>query len=431
MPPRQPRKFDKRKSSGKSSKKPTRRKKSTFPLDPSHTLQRELDVTSDEKLPLAKLKAFVRHPTVFRKRIASVDDSAQHGDLVRVVSDSGDKIGLGIWNPRAESTIRILKWGDFSITKRDWQQNVARAIRLRHDDLKLTQSTNAYRVIHAEGDGFPGIVADVYGDVLSVEAFSLGMFQRSQAFASLLSRQLKIPHWIVRPGPMTYEQEGFIADGFQSGKVPESVVVTEHGTKFEVHPFEGHKTGYFCDQRDNRQKIREFCKGKSVLDLCCYTGGFAINCALAGAASVTAVDLDEDAIRQARRNAKLNHAAVKFIHADTFSYLRDSIRNKQFFDVVILDPPKLIRSRNEFDDGKQKYYDMNQLASEVVSPDGFLVSCSCSGLLSMTDFTYNVRAATGNRLPQIIMRTQAGADHPVAGNCLESEYLKCLWMKMR
>ncbi|SFI34514.1 class I SAM-dependent rRNA methyltransferase [Planctomicrobium piriforme] len=400
-----------------------------FPLDPSLLVQRGLESPAADDLPVVQLKSETRHPTVYRKRIAEVDPRAKHGDLVRVMALSGEQIGYGLWNPRAEATVRILSWNEPPTTEAWWRDRIDMAVRLRKL-MHLEDTTTAYRVLHAEGDGLPGLVVDRYENVLSLEAFTLGMYQRSEAIAKALAASLHLRDWIVRPGPGTLDQEGFLADGFASPGAAQRVLVREHGVTFEINPAEGHKTGFFCDQRENRQRLREFCRGKSVLDLCCYSGGFAINAALAGASEVTAVDLDEEAIKLARRNAQLNKANIKFVHADAFSYMRDMQRNGKTFDVVILDPPKLMRSREEAADGQSKYFDLNKLAAPLVESGGLLLTCSCSGLFSMDEFTRTVRAACGERRPQLLLRSGAGPDHPVSLGCLESEYLKCLWLRM-
>jgi len=407
-----------------------RDKEPKFPLDPSLLVQRGLTLAPDAEIPIVKIRSETRHPTVYRKRITHVDASARHGDLVQVETVDGEAVGYGIWNPRAEATVRILSWNEPPTSMDWWKDRLDFATRSRRQ-LNLDAGTNAYRVINAEGDFLPGLVIDRYDQVLSLEAFTLGMFQRAEAIAQSLAASLHLKHWIVRPGPQALEQEGFLIDGFSSPRAPEKVQIQEQGVQYELNPSAGHKTGFFCDQRENRVRLRDFCKGKSVLDLCSYSGGFSLNAALAGASSVTAVDLDEEAIQLARRNAQLNKLSnIKFVHADSFSYMRDMQRNGKTFDVVVLDPPKLIRSRDEAVDGQEKYFDLNRLAAPLVDRGGLLLTCSCSGLFSMDEFTRTVRAACGERKPQILMRTGAGMDHPVAFNCLESEYLKCLWLRM-
>ena len=417
-------------------RQPSRRRSSSghrararFPLDPSHLVQRELGESLDI-VPTLQLKSTTRHPTIFRKRIAEPPKQAQHGDMVKVVANDGDTVGFGIWNPRAEATVRMLTWGERRPTSNWWRARLTEAVRWRSELLRLDESTDAARLINAEGDGLPGIVVDRYGSVLVLQAFTLGMYQRSAAIARELAELAGTEHWVIRTGPNTLDQEGFLADGFDSGGMPEQVKISEHKIRYELHPFAGHKTGFFCDQRDNRLLLRKFCRGKSVLDLCCYSGGFALNAAQAGAASVTGVDLDEDAVQYARRNSNINQVSIKFVHADAFAYARDMQRQNRRFDVVVLDPPKLIRRREEMHDGRNRYFDLNRLAAGLVAPAGILLTCSCSGLLSMEDFTLTVRAATGEHSPQLLLRTGAAADHPVALNCLETEYLKCLWLRM-
>ena len=216
---------------------------------------------------------------------------------------------------------------------------------------------------------------------------------------------------------------------------PLSVKIKEHGVRYEVDFAEGHKTGFFCDQRENRRLFARFTEGARVLDLCCYTAGFSL-CAkvLGGAADVTAVDLDEAAIAQARRNTNLNQAKVKFVHADAFAYARQMQQNGEKWDVVILDPPKFIFTREEGGnwEGRQKYEDLNLLAISLVKPGGIFATCSCSGLLSLEDFEQHVIKAAHrqNRRLQFFDRTGPGGDHPVYSNCLESRYLKVLWSRV-
>jgi 23S rRNA (cytosine1962-C5)-methyltransferase len=218
--------------------------------------------------------------------------------------------------------------------------------------------------------------------------------------------------------------------GVESDNV-RSVKIREHGIRYEVDFSAGHKTGFFCDQRDNRKKFGALAADRTVLDLCCYTGGFGISAALAGAEDVTGVDLDETAVAMAKRNANLNNAKVKLTHADAFTWARTMIENGRTWDLVIADPPKFIHGRED-EIGTAKYADLNKLALQLVAPEGLYVTCSCSGMLGAGEFERIVTAAAHRRdkRMQIFDRTGAGADHPTLSNYPESRYLKVLWSRV-
>jgi 23S rRNA (cytosine1962-C5)-methyltransferase len=307
----------------------------------------------------------------------------------------------------------------------------------------LNAKSDAYRLIHAESDGFPGLAIDRYGDVLSAEVFSAGMYQRSVQILERLALLCGTKHYLVQTSPMFLSHEGFDASSIRSADLPKSVTTQEWGTKFRIHFETGHKTGFFCDQRDNRLKLASLCHGKSVLDLCCYTGGFSIQAAkLGGAAEVTGIDLDEEPLANAKKNADLNQVRVKFAQADAFAYMRDMLRLGRQYDIVVLDPPKLIRNRAEMEDGSKKHFDLNRLAMQLVRPGGLLLTCSCAGLLPSEDFFQMIRSAakaTGYdlegkprppRTAQIISRGGAAEDHPVVTHCPETEYLKSIWLRL-
>jgi 23S rRNA (cytosine1962-C5)-methyltransferase len=414
---------------------------------PSSLLQqRSLDLPPGTELPRVSLRSVRFHPHLFRKLVDTVDPSARPGDLVSVYTPQGELLGHGLYNPRAEIAIRMLAFGDAAPGPAFWDAHLSRAVELRRDVLRLDSVTDACRVVHAEADGLSGLVVDRYGEVLAAEVFSLAMFQRSQAVLARLGELLGTKHTIVQVPVQSHGQEGFLAEPARSPGLPEEVVINEFETEFRVRFEEGHKTGFFCDQRDNRRRLADFCAGRTVLDLCCYTGGFALQSKrLGNAADVTAVDLDEKAIALARDNARLNQQKVNFVHADVFGYMRDMIANGRTFDVVVLDPPKLIRNRRELEEGTRTHLDLNRLAVQLVADGGIFLSCCCSGLLAETEFLRLLHTAarqagrpTGRegealqprRSLQILARTGAAPDHPVAADCPESEYLKAVWMRV-
>jgi 23S rRNA (cytosine1962-C5)-methyltransferase len=209
------------------------------------------------------------------------------------------------------------------------------------------------------------------------------------------------------------------------------VTVREHGVRFRVHFEGGHKTGFFCDQRDNRLRLASFCRDRSVLDVCCYTGGFGLYALVKGGArEVTGVDLDEKAVALARENANLNQVRPSLVHADAFGYMRQMAANSRQYGAVVLDPPKLIPGRLDISAGKRKYFDLNVLAMALVEPGGLLLSCSCSGLLPAEEFLVLLRAAArqAGRSAQVLAVTGAAPDHPVRLDALEGAYLKAVWL---
>jgi len=408
--------------------------------------QRTLDVPPG-KIPHVVARSVGAHPWLFRKRLERIDHRANPGDLVKVVEGDGFPLGYGMLNPRSEITVRMVSRGDEPPDVDYWRQRLQAAATFRQEFLKLDEETDAYRVVNAEGDGLSGLMIDRFGDVLSAEAFGLGMWQRGVAILELLAPLVGTKHWVLRPGPATSIQEGFTADAITSPELPPRVTIQEFGTRFRVDMMQGHKTGFFCDQRENRRMLAKYCKGKTVLDLCCYTGGFAVQAmALGKAAEVTAIDIDEEPLKLAKENANLNQVRIKFAQSDAFAYMRDLLAAKRTFDVVILDPPKLIRNRREIEDGNRKHFDLNRLAMQLVAPGGMLLSCTCAGLLGRDDFLHLLHSAArqagaeipGTGIPprkaaremQIFQQTGAATDHPVHTHFHEGEYLQAVWMRL-
>ena len=396
------------------------------------TAQRPLDAAPDTVRPI-EVRAPTFHPFLFRRRLGEFPMHAAPGDWVRLEASNREHLGWGFFNPHAEIAVRTLT-NQTELPQTDWwARKLSHAVSLRRELLELDEVTDAYRVVHAEGDGLSGLVVDKFGDVLVVEAFSLGMYQRAEALLDILNPLCGTQHAVLRAAPMSEEHEGFSAEPIGSEQVPPKAVIEEFGTKFKIDFAGGHKTGFYCDQRDNRRQLAQFTAGKSVLDVCSYTGGFAIQAKVLGdAADVTGIELDEAACLLARENARLNQAKVQFVQGDGFPYLRDMQRNGRHYGVVVLDPPKLIRHRDETEEAKQKYFDFNRLAIKLVEPGGIFLTCSCSGMLSAPEFTQLVIAAANaeQRSVQILARAGAAADHPVSGNCPESEYLKTLWLRV-
>jgi len=364
----------------------------------------------------------------WRKHIARVEGRPAGGELVRVVDAWDVFIGWGWWHPRSQIAVRLVTRAEVPPDLDAWRARAVAAARLRLDDPEIPD--DVCRLFHAEGDDFPALVVDRYGPVLAAEAYTAEAARLFEELVPALHETLGTEHF-----RLTFDADAARAEDEQafekrSAGCPPRLQFEENGVTFEVFLDEGHKTGFFCDQRENRARLRSLVEGKSVLDVCSYTGGFALNAAAAGAAEVRGIDLDEKAVEQAKRNANLNRMRdVKFTHADAFSYLRQLQRNGQTFDVVVLDPPKFIPSRRAFDEGKAKYNDLNKLAIPLVAEGGSFITCSCSGLFSPIDFQETIRRAARLRPLRILRETGAGPDHPVRIDFPEGRYLKAFWMR--
>lgn len=407
---------------------------------------RTLDLTEGQQIPRVQVKSPTSHPFLYRKRMGDIAPGTRDGDLVQVTHGSGNVLGYGFYNSKAEIAVRMLSLGPDPITAQFWDGLLTRAVNLRTDFLRLNEQTDTYRLIHAEGDGLSGLVVDRYGDTLSAEVYSLAMLQRVDAILEKLAGLCGTKHWRVRTAPQVHGQEGFVGgEPRLSPEAPERVTVQEFGTRFRVEFAGGHKTGFFCDQRDNRRQLAAFCKDRTVLDICCYTGGFAVQAKKLGQArEVTAIDLDEVPLELAKDNANLNQTRIHFVHADAYAYMRDMVRNGRKYEVVILDPPKLIRNRLELEAGTRAHFDLNRLAMQLVEPGGLLLTCSCSGLLDEPTFLRLLHSAAQKAVPQgseidlsrpgrtlqILAKTGASADHPVTTTCPETEYLRAVWLRV-
>lgn len=381
-----------------------------------------------------ELRSVAYRPFIYQKMVKQVSSDAEPGVCVSVYDRRGALFGHGLFNPRSEIALRMLNFDATPIDGAFWQTAIDRAVQLRTRILRLKECTDACRLIHAEGDDLSGLIVDHYGDVLSLEIFSLGMWRLLPELLPILHAAAGTRHHTVRVDERVQQQEGFSAETIRSKGLPASVKVVEHGVRFQIEFERGHKTGFFCDQRENRLQLARMVGDASVLDLCCYTGGFGLYAKVLGKArEVTCVDLDEHAIALAKRNANLNQVRLDAVQADAFTYMRQMQSNERTYDVVVLDPAKLIPSRLEMEEGLRKYLDLNRLAASMVKPDGLLLTCSCSGALARSDFVELVLRATrqAGRESQILNLTGAGPDHPVSPRCPESAYLKAVWLRLR
>ena len=388
--------------------------------------------------PWVQLKYFTYNPAVFPRMLGAVSPDAVSGGLINVYDKNGELFGGGFWNPQSRTPLRMLYHGPEVLTEKDLTDSLRRAVSWRREDCSLDERTDAYRVIHGDSDGLGGLIVDRYADVLSLEVTCLGVWLRLKEWLPLLHELCGTTRHVITVDEGIARMEGIDTTQAPPSEPVRKVRIRENGVNFEVDFAQGHKTGFFCDQRENREKLSKLVKGKSLLDLCCYSGGFSIYSKLkGGAAEVTAVDLDEKAIDMAKRNANINAAngplRIDFVHADAFVYARQMVRNGKLFDVVLLDPPKFVLGRDEEkEEGIKKYNDLNMLGLQCVRKGGLFITCSCSGLLTPPEFEKVVIKAAqrlGRRL-QIVEMSGPGWDHPFLSTYPEGRYLKVLWARV-
>ncbi|MGN6224273.1 class I SAM-dependent rRNA methyltransferase [Pseudoxanthomonas sp.] len=383
-------------------------------------------------LPVVRLKNAWRssHPWIFQKLVEKPAQKPKPGSIVDVVGVDGEWIGRGFYNGHSRIAVRILETHPEIPVDAGWfSRKIAEAVSLRRDVLKLDATTDAWRVVHAEGDGLSGLVVDRYGDLLVVEFFSAGMFRHRDWIYEALREQFPGARFYSFAEEHIQKQESFDFRG--SDPVPPAII-SEYGVKFRADPAGAHKTGFFADQRENREWLSHQCGGKRVLDLCCNTGGFAVYAAARGASEVVGVDIDQDVIEIAKGNARLNDVRPRFVQADIFPYLRDAANRGDQYDVVILDPAKMTRDREQVIAALKKYLDMNKLALGVVKPGGLFATFSCTGLVSEEQFLDMLRRAAyfSGRTLQILKVAGAGADHPFMAHVQESRYLKAVFCRV-
>lgn len=370
---------------------------------------------------------------MFQGAVARIDGQPTAGDLLSVHAHDGAFIAWGLYNPKSNICIRLYSWDEAApLDPQFWARRIDDAIDLRLKLFHSFESNQACRLIYSEADGLSGLTVDRYGEWLLLQLTSFALALRKEIFVDKLRQRLNPRGIWMRTEKGIRAAEGLeVSDGLLCGEAPpRPLQIEENGVKYGIDVAEGQKTGFFLDQRDNRRRIADFVEGGRVLDVCCYTGGFALNCLVNGRASeAVAVDASEFALAQARANAELNGVSerLKTVKGDAFEVLEEFESRGETFDAVVLDPPKLARNRPGIDAALRGYYSLNRFALGLVRPGGFFVTCSCSGLVSRDMFAEMLAQAAlhANRRLQILEVRSAAADHPCSIHCLETDYLKC------
>jgi 23S rRNA (cytosine1962-C5)-methyltransferase len=373
---------------------------------------------------------------VYAGAIAAVEGDPADGGVVDLVAHGGQFVARGLYNRRSKIRVRLFTWDpETQLDHHFFREQLAAAIRLRND-LGLMDTRGACRLVNSEGDGVSGLAVDRYGGWLVLQFTSLGLAQRREMFADLLTELLHPEGIYLRTERGVGQLEGLeLHDGQLRGQAPSvPIEIDEDGLTFLVNLAEGQKTGYYLDQRDNRRAAARLAKGRRMLDAFCYTGGFGLHAARAGATEVIGVDQSEPALALAQRNAERNGlTSLSFVRADVFAHLDYLVSQGERFGLIVLDPPKFARERRAVEEAMRGYRRLQTLSLRLLEPDGYLVTCCCSGLITadmLEDLLAQV-AADVRRDVQILERRGPAADHPVSVSCLESHYLKCLITRVR
>ncbi len=376
---------------------------------------------------------FAHHPWVFAGSIAKVEGQPIAGGEVRVESSEGQFIGRGVFNPTSAIRVRLYRWDDVSIDTEFWRGQIQQAVSLRTQVLNLPTDRPAYRLIYSESDGLSGLTVDRYDRWLVAQVTSLAVHDRLSLIVPILRELEGIEGIVVRTERSIAAKEGLTPlDEVAWGTVPTNpVVVVENEIEYEVSLSAGQKTGFYCDQRDNRRAAAIYSPEASVLDLFCFTGSFGLNALKHGRSnSVYGIDSSASAINAARRNAErngFNVSQVEYEVADVFQALERLRSDNRRFGKVICDPPKFAQRSAAIPEALKGYLRLNRAAVEVLEPGGVLLTCSCSGLIDrpmMAEMLSQVAELSGRSIQILEIRSQA-ADHPISVSCPETGYLKC------
>lgn len=370
-----------------------------------------------------------RHPWVFTGAIAQARGS-EHAATCEVVSATGERLGFGVYSPHSQIAGRV--WSREAQFSNELLRGRIRAAIERRQFLR-SNDTDIVRLIHSEGDDCSGLVVDLYNDVAVVEITSWGLDRFRETIAATLREMLSPRVIFFKNDVYARKLEHLSLEDESEGDGEPRTTARESGLTFVVDPHGGQKTGFFIDQRENRRLARSLARGRRVLNLFAYSGGFGVYAASGGAASVEEVDISADAIALARENHSLNRSEnVTFTVADVFDYSRELVRSGQRFDLVVCDPPAFARSRGDVDRAARGYKDVNLQSIKLAAPGGLLLTFSCSGHMSLDLFQKVVYSAAldAGRSVSFVARLGAGADHPVSLYCPEGEYLKGFVLRM-
>lgn len=373
-----------------------------------------------------------RHPWIFSGAIHHADQGIPSGGTVDLLSFNKQFLARAAYSPNSQIRARVWTFEDEPIDKEFFRKRIRAAIASRSTPHAIS-NTNAYRLIYAESDGIPGLIVDRYADFLVLQSLTTGVEMWKDMLADILLEETGLTTIYERSDADVRELEGLEPKvGVLRGDPPHlPVTIYEYTLKFNVNFAEGHKTGFYLDQRANRLRVRELAKDKDVLDCFCYTGGFSVNALAGGAKSVLSVDSSGDALALCKENVALNHVDTSrhaTLEGDVFHLLRKFRDEGRSFDLIILDPPKFAPTAAHAEKATRAYKDINLLAFKLLRPGGLLVTFSCSGGVDSALFQKIMAGAAldAGVDAQIVEHLSQGPDHPVALQFPEGAYLKGL-----
>ncbi|MFZ7124968.1 MAG: class I SAM-dependent rRNA methyltransferase [Desulfobacterales bacterium] len=381
-----------------------------------------------------KEAALVRkHPWIFAGAVARVDGNPEPGQTVDVMGSKGTPFGKGAYSPNSQIRVRMWTFDNREpVDSSFFRSRLERALEARRR-LDIPSATTAWRLVNAESDGLPGLIVDCYEDYLVCQFLTLGSDRWREEITTQLDRLLSPAGIYERSDAPVRQKEGLaLTSAVVAGaKPPALITVTEGTMRFLVDVRQGHKTGFYIDQRENRAVVSDRVAGKSVLNCFAYTGGFGVAALIGGAARVTNIEVSSQALDLCRRNLDLNgfgEDRFENIEGDVFKVLRSFRDADRHFDAIVLDPPKFTDSKAQVGNASRGYKDINLLAIKLLNPGGLLFTFSCSGLIPSDLFQKIVfdAALDAGKDVRIVQRLAQGADHPTALNFPEASYLKGL-----
>lgn len=380
--------------------------------------------------------AMLHHPWIFSGAIDKIKGKPLNGEIVKVCSASAEFLAYGYYNDQSRVALRLMEWEESKIIDKEWYQEKLRSAIASRKHL-LNADTNTCRLVFSEADFLPGLIVDQYADFLSLQILSAGIENVKEEIIELLKEELNPRGIFDKSDAGARKHEHLEAtQGLLWGETPpEFIEVRENGIAYHINIADGQKSGFYCDQRDNREILAAYSKDKNVLDCFCYSGGFTLNSLKYGAAHVTSVDSSALAIETLAHNLELNgfDAAQQLsIQSDVNKQLRVFKDEGKKFDIVVLDPPKYAPSRSALDRAARAYKDLNRLGMLLLEKGGILATYSCSGAVDMETFKQIIAwaALDAGKEVQIIKQFHQPEDHPVRLSFPEGEYLKGLLLRV-